>query len=179
MLRFIDRLQQSVGVLSRLLMGLCACLLVGIVVLMSAEVFTRYFLNFSIHIADEYSGYMFCALTMLSFLPTLRSGRFLQITGAIRRMPLKAQAVTEAIAALTGAALSAVFAWSTGWQAWQSYQFDSVSLSVSQTPLAIPQIVLPIGFALLVVGYFDFGATRVRQLWRGQAIQEHIEHVVD
>ncbi|MGB6103642.1 MAG: TRAP transporter small permease [Pusillimonas sp.] len=171
--------QRGMRPLSRLLMVLSALLLTGIVVLMNLEVFTRYFLNSSIHIADEYAGYMFCALTLLSFLPTLRSGRFLQITGAIRKMPLRVQALAEAIAAAMGAGLSAVFAWVTAWQAWQSYEFDSVSLSVAETPLAIPQAILPIGFVLLALGFIDFGLTRASQLWRGQPIQEHIEHVVD
>jgi len=175
-MRCFQRFKAGMDAMSRCLTGINVLLLIGIVILMTLEVFVRYFLHRSLHITDEYAGYMFCALSLLSFLPTLRSGRFLRITGVVQRLPLRLQAVAETIAALLGVGVSGVLAWTTAWQAWDSYVFGSVSLAVSQTPLFIPQAILPLGFVFLALGFAQVGATRAGRLWRGLAVQAEGDH---
>ncbi len=141
----IEKLAIAVATLMLLLMG----------ALMNVEIVSRYVFGRSTQIADEYSGYFFTALTVLCFVPALRRGRFLRVSALVDRLPRPAQSAADAFAALLGACLSGIFTWSSFHLAWNSWNFGSTSLQAIQTPLFIPQSLVPVGFALLTLAFIE------------------------
>jgi len=160
-------LQRAAGALHRALLVLCGLCLLAMVLLMNTEILTRYVLGFSTQISDEYSGYLFTAITMLCLAPALREGRFLRIDGLVARLPARARALPEAADALAGAAVCAVLAYATWLMVQASSEIGAVSLTVAETPQAWPQALMPAGFALLGLAYLARGAARVRRALAG------------
>ena len=132
--------------------------------LINVEVFGRYLFNYSTHISDEYSGYFFSWMTLLCFLYGLRTGRFLRVDALLLRLPRRGREVLAIPASLVGVGVSAILARAT-FTLWHvNWMFNSVSLQPSQTPLWIPMAVMPVGFALLALGYLERFATAVLRL---------------
>jgi TRAP-type C4-dicarboxylate transport system permease small subunit len=87
----------------------------------------------------------------------VRRGRFLRVDGLLQRTSGPVRALLEILEAVIGAAVSLVLAWATLRLALTSFDYGSVSLQPSQTPLAIPQAVLPLGFTLLALAFVERG----------------------
>jgi TRAP-type C4-dicarboxylate transport system permease small subunit len=147
----------ALDAVERVVIGISAVLLVLMAVLMNTEVFGRYLFGHSTQISDEYAGYLFTAVTVLCFVPAVRRGRFLRVDGLLQRTSGPVRALLELLEAVIGAAVSLVLAWATLRLALTSFDYGSVSLQPSQTPLAIPQAVLPLGFTLLALAFVERG----------------------
>ena len=169
--RFLDALDSAA-------IWLSAAILVAMLLLMNVEVALRYLAHASTRISEEYGEYALGFISLLCFAPALRGGRLLQVQSVIRRLPLRAQAVLELVAGLICAGLSAVLTYGGLRILLDSWRFGSVSLQYSQTPLFIPQVVLPLGLAILTIASIEYGISRFRQLWNGHELPEE-HHVVD
>lgn len=156
------------------LIAVCSVLILMMIVLMNVEVFGRYLFGISTRIAEEYSGYLFCAATMLGFYPAVMRGRFLRIASLLSFLGTRARAAWEVAIAV----LSAVFCLLLAWQTWglftMSRRFGSISLEYSGTPLMYPQLIMPLGLSLLAVGILLRVAVVARQILRGnpQALED-------
>jgi TRAP-type C4-dicarboxylate transport system permease small subunit len=174
----LERLGQLLDRLQAWMLAASAVLLVGTAVLMNVEIISRTLFSRSTQISDEYAGYFFGALSVLCMVAALRSDRFLRVDGLIMRLPAMAQALLEGAGALIGAGVSAVLTWMTAKLALASWTIGSVSLQISQTPLWIPQAVLPLGFGILTISFIEFGLRRALALATGRTTlakqQEHL-----
>lgn len=123
------------------------------VVLINVEVAARYLFSTSTLIADEYSGYLFVWLTLLGFSYALQSGQFLRVEGLIKRLSAPWRRVADLLTGVVGLIVSLVCIYAT-WSLFAgSWQFGSRSIQPSATPLWMPQLLLPVAFALLVPFY--------------------------
>ncbi|XWN29027.1 MAG: TRAP transporter small permease [Devosia sp.] len=135
--------------------------MVAILVLMNTEIVVRYLFGSSTLVADEYAGYGFAVLVLFGFIYAHRRGALLRVDIVARRLTGKVGRVFLALGALTGAVLSAISAYA-GWKTLSlSLLFGSTSAFASQTPLAIPQAILPVGFALLALSFAEEGLRRL------------------
>lgn len=155
------RLSHALNRICTLLCDASGILLVMMAVLINIEVVSRYLLGRSTLLADEYSGYMFVWLTLLGFAEALRTGQFLRVEIVVRRAKGRAGRSLEALSALLGAIVSAILAWACLGLFLRNLDFGTVSIQPSATPLWMPQIILPAGFAWLCLIYVDI---LVRQL---------------
>lgn len=146
----LDRLERAAIALAILLMVLMAAL-------MNVEIVSRYGFGRSTQIADEYAGYFFTAVTLLCFVPAMRHGRFIRVMFVVERLPRPVRLIFDAIASLAGAGVSAILAWTTFQLVYASWSFGSTSLQAVQTPLFIPQSVMPVGFAILALAFLERG----------------------
>lgn len=160
--RFFDRLD-------RWLVALAAIILIGLGALMNIEIASRTLLSRSTQVSDEFSGYGLCAITMLCLVAAMRRERFLRVDGIVERLNPMLQRAAEIFGALIGLAVSAVLCWATGKLAWTSFQFDSRSIEMSQTPLAWPQALMPLGFALLALAFIETAWRKARGVAAGPA----------
>jgi TRAP-type C4-dicarboxylate transport system permease small subunit len=151
-------------------MVLATALVIAMLLLMNAEVGSRYLFGFSTQVSDEYGGYLFAALTVLCMLPALRSGRFLRIEGLLRYLPLKVQALLEVIGGLCGAVISGALAWQTYLLTEMNYELGTVSIQASQTPQYIPMAILPLCFGILSLGFIEYGLTSAQRRWHGEPL---------
>jgi TRAP-type C4-dicarboxylate transport system permease small subunit len=69
--------------------------------------------------------------------------------------------VVAVVAAVIGLAISVVLMYSTALLAIGSARYATVSIQPSATPLVWPQLILPVGYALLCLAYLDEIARRV------------------
>lgn len=150
--------------LDRWLVGLAAIILIGLGILMNVEIASRTLLSRSTQVSDEFSGYGLCAITMLCLVAAMRRERFLRVDGIVERLSPTLQRVAETFGALVGFVVSAILCWATGKLAWTSFQFDTRSIEMSQTPLAWPQSLMPIGFALLALAFLETAWRKSRGL---------------
>jgi len=154
--RFFDRLGD-------LLVAVSAVMLLLMVVLMGAEIGARALFQTSTQISDEYSGYLFTWITMCSFLFAQRNDRFLRVDSLRNALSPRARAGMDSAASLAAAALSAVLLYAT-WATFRgSVAFDTLSIQQSQTPLYLPQAIMPVGFALLVAAFLHSTVTSLLQ----------------
>jgi TRAP-type C4-dicarboxylate transport system permease small subunit len=143
----------------------CELVLLGMVLLISAEVVARLF-HVSLEIVDEIGGYLLSALTFLSLSVALVGGAYHQVDYFQHRMSVRARAITG-IAFLL---LSLVFALVLEWQLWRlvtrSYASNVTAPTVLGTPLWIPQSVMLIGTTVLIYSLVRMLAARARDLAR-------------
>jgi len=135
--------------------GLAALLLLAMGLLINVEVFGRYFFSFSTLISDEYSGYLFSWMTLICFFYALRTDRLLRVDAVVSGLRDKMRNVVAVPAALIGLGVSLILVQATFTMWHTNWLFGSVSLQPSQTPLYIPQLIMPIGFGLLSLGYLE------------------------
>jgi TRAP-type C4-dicarboxylate transport system permease small subunit len=131
--------------------GLLAILLI----LMNVEVVARYLFGKSTLVADEYGGYLYAWIVMLGGVHLLRSERYLTMSALTDRLGPRLKALVLVAKICIGFFVGAVCLYATFLLAKASYVFGSVSIQPSATPLVLPQMVLPLGFAVLCLAYVD------------------------
>ena len=132
--------------------GLCVA---AASLLIIAEIASRVVFKQSLQVSDEYTGYLMAATSFLGM------GYVGQTHGHIRmdlidllrtRFPRFIRACR--IWAYSMALIFAAYLFCVGWRLfYQSYLYGSKSVQISETPLAIPQICLPLGAAALFLQY--------------------------
>jgi TRAP-type C4-dicarboxylate transport system permease small subunit len=134
---------------------LAGLLLVALLILINVEVVARYVFGGSTLIADEYGGYLMAWITMLGAIHLLRADRHLSMTWLVDRLSPRVQNLVGICAALLGLAISAVLLYATYLLVAGSARFGTTSIQPSATPLVWPQLILPIGYALLCLAYVE------------------------
>ena len=134
---------------------LAGLLLVAMLILINVEVVARYVFGGSTLVADEYGGYLMAWITMLGAIHLLRADRHLTMTWMVDRLSPRVQNVVGICAALIGLAVSAVLLYATYLLVTNSARFGTTSIQPSATPLVWPQLILPIGYALLCLAYVE------------------------
>lgn len=162
--RFVLAMRRVLDPVAEGLVGLAAFALLAMALLINTEVLGRYIFGFSTLISDEYSGYLFTGMTMLCLLHGLRSGRILRVEALAYRLPPKGQDLLLLPTTLIGLFVSVVLTKATFTLLSMNWMFNSVSLQPSQTPLWIPQALMPLGFALLGLGYLERFLTALLRL---------------
>ncbi|MEO4042939.1 TRAP transporter small permease [Hoeflea sp. CAU 1731] len=148
-------LRRALDLLAGALLGAAIIVLVLVFCLMNVEIVSRYFFGVSTLIADEYSGYGFAFVILAGLVYTHRSGALLRIDFGLGVMGRRGRRFSLAAASLASLALAAFSAYA-GYQTWAlSLLFNSGSAFASTTPLWIPQIVMPVGFALLALSFAE------------------------
>lgn len=122
-------------------------------VLVNAEVFTRYFLNRSTLIADEYGGYLYVGICFFGFAYALRSEQFLKVSFLVDRLGSRARQTMQFLSCLLGTGIVAVMAWEAFKLLQVSWWFNSVSIQPSSTPLIYPQGVMLLGIIVLLIAF--------------------------
>lgn len=153
-------LRRCLDILSGGLLALAILVLVLVFCLMNVEIISRSFFGVSTLISDEYSGYGFAFVIMAGLMYAQRSGALLSVEFGERLMSRRMRAISlclASVASLAATSLAAV----AGYRTWAlSWLFNSTSNFASSTPLWLPQIVVPIGLALLALSFAEEFMTR-------------------
>lgn len=157
------RLGRGIDRLGGVFLALSAILLLLMLVLLGTEIVGRAAFGRSTQIADEYAGYLFTWMTICCFLHAQRNDRFLRVETVRVRLAPRSRALADGVAALLAALLTAILAYATWTTFVASVSFASVSIQPSQTPLAVPQAVMPFGLGLLTLAFVHGGITSLLQ----------------
>jgi TRAP-type C4-dicarboxylate transport system permease small subunit len=104
---------------------------------------------------SDFGGFLFVVAVTLALPATLRAGGHVRVTLLAGLMRGLAGRIAQAIVLLGALMLAGFAAWHSGVQAWDSWSFNTRSYGMVRTPLWIPQGVMTLGFALLVVAVLD------------------------
>lgn len=143
--KLLDRLFVACG-------ALAACFLVGIAVLVLAQIVGRFF-GVAVPSADEFAGYCLSASSFLALSYALRQGSHIRVTLLIDRVPARLRRFTEVICVAGGLSLSGYLTWFTAEMVWFSYSFGDVTQGLVPIPLWIPQCGMLIGVTMLLFAF--------------------------
>ncbi len=135
---------------------LSSLLLVSLVCLVLTEIVIRHFFDMSTMIADEYSGYIYLASIFLGLAYTFNEKAHIRINIVTSRLSKKSNSIIDVIAGgITLVALSFAF-YRTILFTYDSYEMEMLSEAVSETPLYLTQVVMPLGLALFILSILMF-----------------------
>ncbi len=164
MVPLLNRLYQIAGAISAGLI-MAICLLVSAQVLLN--IIGRMFpgvLPSTIPSYADFAGFMLAASTFLAMSYTLRSGGHIRVNLIVQRLPEKAATLAEGAVLLVGIAFTGFATWFAGALVAESLHFGDRSNGIIPVPLWIPQSVMTLGLAFLVVAlihtFFDLVAAR-------------------
>ena len=135
---------------------LSSILLVSLVLLILTEIFIRYFFNTSTLIADEYSGYLFLASVFLGLSYTFKENAHIRINILTSRMSEKSNRLIDIFAGSITIVVLLFALYRTILFTFDSYEMEMLSESVSQTPLYLTQLVMPLGLSLFILSVLIF-----------------------
>lgn len=123
--------------------------------LIIAEIFSRLVLGQSLQITDEYTGYLMAVSSFLGlgYVENVHGHIRMDLINLLRskfpRIVAKFRILAYSLAVVFAGYLTFV-----GWKLfYQSYVYGSKSMQISETPLVIPQIFIPLGAAALFLQY--------------------------
>jgi len=147
--KFFEKLSD----LGAFLSSVAFILLTGLIL---TEIFSRAIFNHSTMIADEYSGYFYLAYVFLGLGYTFKENGHIRITIIYSRMPKKIRKFMDLFAGVIALAVVSFVFYRSVLLCYESYSYDMVSESVSETPLYLTQIPMVAGlfiFMLSIVGF--------------------------
>ena len=122
--------------------------MVVIVGLILVEILLRGVFNTSTLVADEYSAYFYTALVMLGLGHTLRQGGHIRITLLSARLGRGAARLLDLTALAVALALCSFALYHSVLMVYDGYVLKMNADSISETPIWIPQTLVPLGLAL-------------------------------
>ncbi|MCF3935482.1 TRAP transporter small permease [Acuticoccus sp. M5D2P5] len=153
--RWARGLRRGLDAVAIVALWIAGLTLVAILVVMNVEIVVRYLFGTSTLISDEYAGYGFVVMILTGLIYAHRRRALLRVDFALSRLKGRAGRILLGITALFSTVL-AIFSAYAGYKTFAlSFLFNSTSSYASETPLWIPQSVLPIGFALLALSFAE------------------------
>jgi TRAP-type C4-dicarboxylate transport system permease small subunit len=143
---------------------LCAVALVGMMALIGAEAFTRNLLGFSLQISDEIGGYLLVAVAFLSLSVAQAHGAYHQVELVQARLSPRGRLVTGLLFDAVSLLASAILLWQLVRHELSTWRSGDVAPTLLLTPLWIPEIVMPIGAAILCLTLIRTIAGKARRL---------------
>jgi len=123
--------------------------LVSLVVL---EVFLRSVFGTSLGFVEEVTGYLVVAITLFGAALAVRSDSLFKVQVIFDAFPSSLRRILRVLFALIGLAICLVFICKTSLLVDSSFSRGKFPPTVLNTPLWIPQLIMPIGFS--VIGLF-------------------------
>lgn len=157
----IDRLEtlsRRLSLVGAYISSLIFILLVGLILI---EIVGRSFFDYSTMIADEYSGYFYLAAVFFGLAFTFNEGGHIRINIITSRLSSKGQRLMDIFAGFMSAGVMVfvlVYCWLF---MMDSHEMEMVSENVSETPLYLTQIPMPVGIGLFLLAFIVFTCKRM------------------
>ena len=143
------------------------------IVLVVTGVIGRYILNLAILFIDEYTGYLLVLTTFLGLAYTLRTDGHIDVDLVVRHLPPRIKSGFRIVTTSIALVLTILLTIYTGDKTWSAYRMGSIATSPLETPLFVPQLVIPIGFGLLAVSLFTYLWKMVRAISTEDVQEKH------
>ncbi|WP_461209111.1 TRAP transporter small permease subunit [Desulfocurvus sp. DL9XJH121] len=153
-IRFIEGLSAGGALLSSLGM----VFIVGLILL---ETVLRAFFNTSTLVASEYGGYALVGLVLFGLSYTMRENGFIRITLLYIHLPRRARRVADILCGLAACALTAFLLFFSVQMVYETWGLEMTADSISETPLWIPQLFIPLGLLLFLLQCAAYVAKRL------------------
>lgn len=162
----IARLCKAIDWLCDLSGGLAAFYLLLLAVLSLSEIVSRNVFAYSIPFAVEYAGYLVILVLLTGLGWALKDSAHIRVSLVADKLPPTWQRRLDMAASLIGLAVSSFFAYALWAFALTTAARGTLSYFPSQTPLAIPQLLMTVGPTMLALAFF----ARVLRLHTGHEL---------
>src|SRR5882724_8118729 len=139
------------GLIERISLWTSAFCMVGMVLLILAEVLLRGVFNSTTEHSDELVGYLLVGLTFLSLALCQSRGAFHRVEMVQMRLGPRGKAVSALVFDLLSFAYIALTDWYFLQFVMSSYRREAVAPTVLATPLWIPETAMVVGATLLLI----------------------------
>lgn len=156
-LKLVDRLCVVGAALAAVAMG-------ALFILGFAEIVLRTVFSISLTFSIEYSGYLLILSLFLGSGWTLRHSGHIRVSLLSERLSAQAQRHLDILCTLVGLLIAAFIAFAMVRFGWGTFTRGTLSYYSSETPLAIPQLILAAGPCLLTLAM----SARLIRLLRGE-----------
>jgi TRAP-type C4-dicarboxylate transport system permease small subunit len=154
--RWVGRLAWACGVLA-------ALAVVAILAIVCLETVLRQFQS-SLLVTDEIAGYLNAAVIFLGLAWTLREGGFIRVELLYDRARGGLKQALRWLIVLTATVFSALTLWVCVRQVIYAFDRDTRAVSIIDTPEWIPQSVMVLGLAVLLLQLLAWIVDRVRRI---------------
>lgn len=120
--------------------------------IITAEIVARGAFNTSLLVVNEFAGYMLLIMTFFGAANSLRSGALLRIEFVLFSLPRRARAVADTLFDTAALVLVLILFRHLIAFTWSTWTRGMVAPTLSEIPLWIPQIFMPVGCLVLIVG---------------------------
>ncbi len=171
----MDRFQRIVDGIVKGCVGLTMVAIVVMMAMMTAESVLRSFFSFSLMIADEFAGYFLMVAVFMGVGYCMRSHSLLRVTILYDRLPIRLRTGMQVIFDVLSLGFTLILMHQLVRVVINSYVRGTLSISQAEIPVWIPQTVMPIGTAILIlvlVAEITRNARIFVALMKGQAPQE-------
>ena len=134
---FVDKLSKGSAYFS-------GFILISLVLLILTEIFLRSFFDISTMIADEYSGYFYLASIFFALAYAFSQDSHIRINIITSRLSKVTNKKIDIFAAVITLAVLAFALYRTILFTYDSYELEMLSENVSETPLYLTQLAMPI-----------------------------------
>ncbi|WP_417722578.1 TRAP transporter small permease subunit [Salipiger sp.] len=135
-------------------MVLSALSVVAITLIVCTEVLLRTGFGISTLISAEFAGYLLAANVYLGLAWTFRDGGFIRVELLHGRLHGRGLAAVNLVLAAVACLVFAIYTRYLAGFVSQSYHAGTTSIFITRTPLWIPQLVMPVGAALMTWTFF-------------------------
>jgi TRAP-type C4-dicarboxylate transport system permease small subunit len=129
--------------------------LVCLVLLICLEAFLRGVFDVSLGFAEEVTGYLMVALTLNGAASAIRAGALFQVSFVFDRLGGKSQIFLIRFGCVLSIFVVVVLAWKGLDLVSSSLERGKFAATTLRTPLWIPQLLLPVGFALVILSLVE------------------------
>jgi len=164
----LDRISEIFGRIAGYLM------LIGVTLVLT-EVIIRAFFDKTLYITEEYTGYLMVAITFLGLAYTLKEKGHIRMVFLQKALKGKARIFLDIYAFTIGLVIFAIITRTTGSFFWDSVISQSRSMQISETYLAIPQFVMPLGSFLVTLQFIAELLRSIIKLRSGVIEEEEVE----
>lgn len=146
--KIVEKVNELAGWLS----GFCICAAATLII---AEIIIRSCFASTLYVADEFTGYLMAASSMLGlgYVEAVHGHIRMDLVDLLREKFPKLIRLLNYIAYIAAIIVALYLTWVSYKTFDQSFANGSRSMQISETLLWIPQIFLPIGSALLLLQY--------------------------
>jgi TRAP-type C4-dicarboxylate transport system permease small subunit len=136
---------------------------IAILVIVCAEVVLRQ-LNRSMLVTDEIAGYLNAAVVFLGLAYTLKNGGFIRVELLYDALPHQLRQCAKWFFTAISAGVVGILLYFCVMHVQYAFQQDTRAISVLETPEWIPQAVMVLGLAVLLLQIIAFLAERIRNV---------------
>lgn len=130
---------------------LSALFIISLVLLILTEIFLRSFFDFSTMIADEYSGYFYLASVFLALGYTFRENGHIRINIITSKLSKGFNKKIDIFVSIIAIIILSFALIRTYLFTYDSYELEMLSENVSETPLYLPQMFMPLGIFIFIL----------------------------
>ena len=128
---------------------LSAIFMILIVALIAVEILIRSVFNSSTLISDEYSAYFFVGVVLLGLAFTLKEEGHIRITLLTSVLGDKGRAFLDLFATVLAIVITTFALYYAGEMVYDSWSLGMRADSISETPIYLSQMVIPLGLLML------------------------------